>query len=848
MAPPNYGPLFQTAGQMYDIDPLLLQSIAQHEDPTGNPNALGPVITGGPAAGQQAVGVMQFLPTTAAGRGVNPNDPVSSIFGAARYLADLRRQTNDNLPQMLSLYGGDQSGKYADAVQGIYKPLVAAWSKPPPASQVTDESKPLPPPGQRNASFNPPPSAPDVLIPQGTKGQAGQPAPGTPTTESSETPPSGMKITAPSNFAPPTAAVASNKPPADFQAEIFGPSSAPQPAPQGKAAPSPAQPAQQPAAPAQAAGDFQSQIFGAPAPQPSSAPAEQQTVEGAPMTPPAGTASPGVGAPAQAAPVAPPQPGSNLATAPQPSWLDNPLISTATGLASRLGAGTSQGVRDVSTTLGNIDRYLTANVPAYAAANQAIGYTPQDAASAQAADKAATQAYEQQHQGDYVAAGGRLGGNILATPGGDLVSGLGALGEAVPYVGRTIGPMAEWGLQGGLQNMLTSMGETPEQWERDFATGGVTGATLRGLGGLGSAWLGRAASAVQKEAQELGFNLSLGETLGGLAKRIESYTQYLPFSGTATKEAADRSNVANILLRNMGMPETGVLDKEALNQARTKIGGMLDQIKNVTVDTNQDPGLLNDLSTIRGQAAADDVKPIAGIINHVENVLTNYGLKLPGSSLQALIEKGSDLDDLLSSETPNVARFAARIKASLLDAASRTADPALYPNAARATRDAVDAFNQGRYFYKTLATAEPLVLKTGDAADATYKALGNRIQGTALNPNFDSRFQFQNDEMQKLGRVLQGPLQDLKSSGTGRELAIARLLGLEGSGGLALSFLSPENLEHYLTYVLAPTFALGQVGRMMRGPSSVENMLTRRLVVPYIGNQLTGDQTGAAVQ
>lgn len=847
MAAPNYGPLFQTAGQMYDIDPLLLQSIAQHEDPTGNPNARGPLITSGPAAGQQAVGVMQFLPSTAAGRGVNPNDPVSSIFGAARYLADLRRQTNDNLPQMLSLYGGDQSGTYAAAVQGIYQPLVAAWSKPPPANQVTDESKPLPPPGQRNASFNPPPSAPDVLIPQGTKGQAGQPAPGTPTTESSETPASGMKITAPSTFAPPpqTAAAASNKPPADFQSEIFGPSSAPQVS-QGKPTPPQAQP---PAATAQAGGDFQSQIFGAPAPQPSPAPAAPQT---APIAP----SAPSVGAPAVAAPVAPPPAaGSNLTTPPQPSWFqanvaDNPLVSTATGLASRLGAGLGQGVRDVGTTLGNIDQYLTANVPAYAAANRAIGYTPQAAATEQATNKAATQTYEQQHQGDYVAAGGRIGGNILATPGGDLVSGLGALGEAVPYVGRTIGPMAEWGLQGGLQNMLTGMGETPEQWERDFATGGVTGATLRGLGGVASAWLGRAASAVQKEAQDLGFNLSLGESLGGLAKRIESYTQYLPFSGTATKEAADRANVANILLRNMGMPETGVLDKEALNQARTKIGGMLDQIKNVTVDTNQDVGLLNDLSKIRGQAAQQEVKPITDMVNKVENILTNYGLKLPGSALHDLIENGSDLDDLIHSETPNVSRYAARIKAAILDAASRTSDPALYPNASRATKAAVDAFNQGRYYYKTLATVEPLVLKTGNAEDATYKALGNRIQGNAQNrnPNFDSRFQFQNDEMQKLGRVLQGPLQDLKSSGTGRELAIARLLGLEGSGGLALSFLSPENLEHYLTYVLAPTFALGQVGRMMRGPSPVENMLTRRLVVPYIGNQLTGNQAGAPAQ
>ncbi|HEY0508636.1 MAG TPA: lytic transglycosylase domain-containing protein, partial [Blastococcus sp.] len=39
-----------------------------------------------------AQGLMQFMPSTAAGLGVNPLDPNSAIDGAARYLSSLKKQ------------------------------------------------------------------------------------------------------------------------------------------------------------------------------------------------------------------------------------------------------------------------------------------------------------------------------------------------------------------------------------------------------------------------------------------------------------------------------------------------------------------------------------------------------------------------------------------------------------------------------------------------------------------------------------------------------------------------------------------------------------------------------------
>ena len=52
----------------------------------GNPNARSP-------AG--AIGLMQFMPATARGLGINPLDPNQAIDGAARYLKQLHNQFGD---------------------------------------------------------------------------------------------------------------------------------------------------------------------------------------------------------------------------------------------------------------------------------------------------------------------------------------------------------------------------------------------------------------------------------------------------------------------------------------------------------------------------------------------------------------------------------------------------------------------------------------------------------------------------------------------------------------------------------------------------------------------------------
>lgn len=77
-----YADLFRTAGAAHGIQPSVLAAVAKTES-AFDPNAVSP-------AG--ALGLMQFMPGTAAEMGVDPYDPASAIDGAARYLSqNLRR-------------------------------------------------------------------------------------------------------------------------------------------------------------------------------------------------------------------------------------------------------------------------------------------------------------------------------------------------------------------------------------------------------------------------------------------------------------------------------------------------------------------------------------------------------------------------------------------------------------------------------------------------------------------------------------------------------------------------------------------------------------------------------------
>ena len=125
----RYQALFDAAGAKYGVPPALLASVARAESGF-NPNA---------TSGAGAVGLMQFMPATAAGLGIDPTDPAQAVDGAARYLStqlrnfgsvDLALAAYNAGPGAVRNYGGvppfTETRNYVNKVTAGIAPAAAA--------------------------------------------------------------------------------------------------------------------------------------------------------------------------------------------------------------------------------------------------------------------------------------------------------------------------------------------------------------------------------------------------------------------------------------------------------------------------------------------------------------------------------------------------------------------------------------------------------------------------------------------------------------------------------------------------------------------------------------------------
>ncbi|MCW2540434.1 MAG: lytic transglycosylase [Frankiales bacterium] len=102
----QYASLFQTNEAQYQLPAGLLAAVAQTES-GGNASAVSP-------AGAQ--GLMQLMPTTAAGLGVNPWDPAQAVQGAAKMFSGYLKQYQNSVPLALAAYnaGPGAVAQYGD--------------------------------------------------------------------------------------------------------------------------------------------------------------------------------------------------------------------------------------------------------------------------------------------------------------------------------------------------------------------------------------------------------------------------------------------------------------------------------------------------------------------------------------------------------------------------------------------------------------------------------------------------------------------------------------------------------------------------------------------------------------
>lgn len=97
----------QQLSEKYQVDPDLVRAVMRCES-GGNPNAVS-------SAG--AIGLMQLMPATAKGLGVDPNDPLRNLEGGIKYLAQLADKYDGDYVRTLAAYNAG-SGR-VDSYGGV---------------------------------------------------------------------------------------------------------------------------------------------------------------------------------------------------------------------------------------------------------------------------------------------------------------------------------------------------------------------------------------------------------------------------------------------------------------------------------------------------------------------------------------------------------------------------------------------------------------------------------------------------------------------------------------------------------------------------------------------------------
>lgn len=324
----------------------------------------------------------------------------------------------------------------------------------------------------------------------------------------------------------------------------------------------------------------------------------------------------------------------------------------------------------------------------------------------------AREAYGQQNHGKALL--GETGGS-MATLVPAMATGAGALGSAaraVPWLSGIAdflggSSLAGGAVRGGLEGAASAVGASglsDQPLREQVRTGAIVGAPLGVAGRAVSNALGSHVNATTAEtAQALidqGVPVRAGQIPGSnkIAQGLDKV-----FGGG---NAAQREAFANKLTEHAGMPAKEINQSWVANNDK-RIGQTMNNIQSVYSIPALEPGLLNDLSSIRSHALSnyslENAKKISGVVGQIEENLFN---PMTGPIYKNLTQKGGLLDNI--SKDKDIANVVPKLREALDDAWGR-ALPA----------DKKAAWDQARREYKVTRVIDDSMGASG-AAEGVY--------------------------------------------------------------------------------------------------------------------------------
>src|ERR1700691_1865342 len=701
----QYDPVFQAAGQEWNVDPLLLKAMATQES-GGNPQATS-------KAGAQ--GVMQIIPSTQKALGVtDPTDPVQSIYGGAKYMAQALDAEPTPEAALMYYHGGpdwrdkvgSESKAYVPAVTAHYQQLASA-------NTPTTDATPAP---QQSASS---PYA-DFLTRTGA----------TPSASSASTAqPDYSGFLARTGAAAPQASAQSSYPMvpahpapdgsgmtnlsdadyAKFQANVPPPSSGGTPGTAIAVGSPPAVPIADPT------------LTNNPDMPPGAAQPVQLTPEER-IAATAGTAGLVRGVRDMIDPAA-----GFLARHLSP-YVGGPSgADVATGNANALSTYNQNYAGNPLATAGRVAGQMLTTIPVMAAVNPIVGAAG-DAIGAGVGAISPMVGRAVQAGANFLggnAGGSGLGGRLLQA-GSNAAQGAGLGAETAALTsGQSNQPLGEQMAQGAV-------------------TGGVLGAGVPAVIGAGTGVknaLTGISSAISPEVAQLAqlardrYGIQLKAPQLGLSPSLtyaNSALKMVPGSGAGAEDSLVRSQWQRAISREMGENATQITP-DVLSNALSRSGGVMERIES-GAKVGLDDQFVHRASQIESDAQSSLTEAEYGVVKRqLDSVMKNLepGDTLSGTTYGNLIHKGSPLDAALNSSDSNIRNYAGQIKGALQSSLSRSLSP----------EDAA-AYQKARYQYKVAKTVQPLTLgpdavngpqpSIGEISPAKFRMAVNRSFGNSI--------------------------------------------------------------------------------------------------------------------